>query len=421
LPEAASNERRGIVNLSRMTNESFDIAIVGGGMVGASLAVALRPLGLRVALIESVPIQSDAQPSFDDRTTALSNGSRRILGSMGLWPRLERDTTAIRRIHVSDQGRFGFARIDAREEGVTALGYVAANRAIGAVLWQELQSGQIEVLCPVRVERIETGGTHMNVLVRTQTGEHQLQARLLVAADGANSAVRQHAGIDVTSWDYEQTAIITNVATQRFHDYVAYERFTPTGPLAVLPLSDGRCTVVWTLAPELAETTLRLEDEAFLAALQEKFGFRLGRLTRVGRRHSYPLALTKAQERVGERLVIIGNAAQGLHPIAGQGFNLGLRDVAALAEAIADARDDPGSAQMLERYDEWRRADRRSIIAFTDGLVRLFRSPLAPVKALRDVGLLLFDVMPPAKSALALLSMGVAGRLPKLSRGIALS
>jgi 2-octaprenyl-6-methoxyphenol hydroxylase len=404
-----------------MSNEAFDIAIVGGGMVGASLAVAMRPLGLRVALIESVPIQSDAQPSFDDRTTALSNGSRRILGSMGLWPRLEREATVIRRIHVSDQGRFGFARIDAREEGVAALGYVAANRAIGAALWQEMQSGEIEVLCPARVERIETGEAHVNLLVRTATGERQLQARLLVAADGANSAVRQHAGIEVTSWDYEQTAIITNVATQRFHDYVAYERFTPTGPLALLPLSDGRCTVVWTLAPELAETTLQLTDAAFLAALQEKFGFRLGRLTRVGRRHSYPLALTKAEERVGERLVIIGNAAQGLHPIAGQGFNLGLRDVAALAEAIAGARDDPGSAQMLEGYDEWRRADRRSIIAFTDGLVRLFRSPLGPVKALRDVGLLLFDVMPPAKSALALLSMGVTGRLPKLSRGIALS
>ncbi|HEY7378457.1 MAG TPA: 2-octaprenyl-6-methoxyphenyl hydroxylase [Steroidobacteraceae bacterium] len=404
-----------------MSKGSFDIAIAGGGMVGASLAVALRPLGLRVALIESVPIQADAQPSFDDRTTALSNGSRRILDSMGLWQRLERHATAIRRIHVSDQGRFGFARIDAREEGVVALGYVAANRAIGAALWQELQSGQTDVLCPARVERIETGDEHVNVLVRTQAGERELQARLLVAADGANSAVRQHAGIEVTSWDYEQTAIITNVATQRFHDYVAYERFTPTGPLAMLPLCDGRCTVVWTLAPQLAETTLKLGDEAFLAALQEKFGFRLGRLTRVGRRHSYPLALTKAEERVGERLVIIGNAAQGLHPIAGQGFNLGLRDVAALAEAIADAREDPGGAAMLERYDAWRRADRRSVIAFTDGLVRLFRSPLGPVKALRDVGLLLFDVMPPAKSALALLSMGVAGRLPKLSRGIALS
>jgi 2-octaprenyl-6-methoxyphenol hydroxylase len=404
-----------------MRTTTFGVAIVGGGMVGASLAVALRPLGLRVALIESVPLRSDAQPSFDDRTTALSNGSRRILASMGTWPGLEKEAVPIRRIHVSDQGRFGFARIDAREEGVAALGYVAANRAIGAALWKELQSTDVEVLCPARVEHIEMGSGHMQVRVRAQDAEHELSARLVVAADGANSVVRQHAGIEVTSWDYEQTAIITNVATQRFHDHIAYERFTPTGPLAVLPLPDGTCTVVWTLAPELAEATMNLDDPAFLAALQARFGFRLGRFTRVGRRHAYPLVLTRADERIGERLVIIGNAAQGLHPIAGQGFNLGLRDVAALAEAIADAREDPGSAAMLERYDEWRRTDRRSIIAFTDGLVRLFGNPLAPVKALRDMGLLLFDVMPPAKSALALLSMGVAGRLPKLSRGIALT
>ncbi|HKE45373.1 MAG TPA: 2-octaprenyl-6-methoxyphenyl hydroxylase [Steroidobacteraceae bacterium] len=404
-----------------MRSSTFDIAIVGGGMVGASLAVALRPLGLRVALIESVPLRSDVQPSFDDRTTALSNGSRRILASMGIWPGLEHEAAPIRRIHVSDQGRFGFARIDAREEGVAALGYVAANRAIGAALWKELQSTDVEVLCPARVEHIEMGSGHMQVRVRAQDAEHELSARLVVAADGANSVVRQHAGIEVISWDYEQTAIITNVATQRFHDHIAYERFTPTGPLAVLPLPDGTCTVVWTLAPELAEATMNLDDPAFLAALQARFGFRLGRFTRVGRRHAYPLVLTRADERIGERLVIIGNAAQGLHPIAGQGFNLGLRDVAALAEAIADAREDPGSAAMLERYDEWRRTDRRSIIAFTDGLVRLFGNPLAPVKALRDMGLLLFDVMPPAKSALALLSMGVAGRLPKLSRGIALT
>ncbi len=405
-----------------MGPDSFDIAIVGGGMVGASLVTALRPLGLRVALIESVPLQADTQPSFDDRTTALSNGSRRILGSMGIWETLERDAAPIRRIHVSDQGRFGFARIDAREEGVAALGYVAANRSIGAVLWRELQSNSnVQLLCPASLEQIELNANGVKLLVNAEHGKTELQARLLVAADGAQSVVRRHAGIEVTSWDYGQTAIITNIATQRFHDHVAYERFTPTGPLAVLPLVDGRCTVVWTLAPELAATTLQLGDEAFIGALQERFGFRLGRFTRVGRRHAYPLTLTRADERIGERLVIIGNAAQGLHPIAGQGFNLGLRDVAALAEAIADAREDPGAAEMLQRYDEWRRADRRSVIAFTDGLVRLFGNPLGPVKALRDMGLLLFDVLPPAKSALALLSMGVAGRLPKLSRGVALS
>ncbi|HJS21247.1 MAG TPA: 2-octaprenyl-6-methoxyphenyl hydroxylase [Steroidobacteraceae bacterium] len=403
-------------------SDSFDVAIVGGGMVGASLAAALTPLRLRVALIESVPLQSQAQPSFDERTTALSNGSRRILTSMGVWDAVAPEAAPIRRIHVSDQGRFGFARIDAAEEGVAALGFVLPNRVLGAALWERLtRDPAIEILCPARVEEV-TAGTEA-VALRASTGElsRTLSARLLVAADGANSTIRKALGIEASSWDYEQTAIITNVATRKFHDHVAYERFTATGPLAVLPLADGRCTVVWTLAPEAAQATMQLDDATFLARLQERFGFRLGRFTRVGRRHAYPLALTRAQERVGSRVVIIGNAAQGLHPIAGQGFNLGLRDVATLAEVIADSRATLGEGSMLERYDEWRRTDRRGVIAFTDGLVRLFGNPLGSVKVARDLGMLLFDVLPPAKSALSALSMGVTGKLPRLARGVPLT
>jgi 2-octaprenyl-6-methoxyphenol hydroxylase len=404
-------------------NDIFDVAIVGGGMVGASLAVALAPLGLRVALIESVPVQSESQPSFDERTTALSNGSRRILTSLGVWETVSPEASPIRRIHVSDQGRFGFARIDAAEEGVAALGFVLANRVLGAALWQRLaRESAIETFCPARVEELTTAADA--VTLRAGAGEDQsrtLRARLLVAADGANSTIRQALGIEATTWDYEQTAIITNVATRKFHDYVAYERFTSTGPLAVLPLADGRCTVVWTLAPEAAQAAMQLDDAAFLARLQERFGFRLGRLTRVGRRHAYPLALTQAEERVGRRVVIIGNAAQGLHPIAGQGFNLGLRDVATLAEVIAESPGSLGEDSMLDRYDEWRRTDRRGVIAFTDGLVRLFRSPLGSVKMARDLGMLLFDVMPPAKSALSALSLGITGKLPRLARGVPLA
>jgi 2-octaprenyl-6-methoxyphenol hydroxylase len=404
-------------------SDSFDVAIVGGGMVGASLAVALAPLGLRVALVESVPLQSDSQPSFDERTTALSNGSRRIFTSIGVWDSVAPAAAPIHRIHVSDQGRFGFARIDAAEEGVAALGYVLANRVLGAALWERLaRDSAIEVLCPARVDDVTAqGGT---ITLRAAIGERQLRtldARLLVAADGANSSIRKALGIEATRWDYEQTAIITNVATRKFHDYVAYERFTATGPLAVLPLADGRCTVVWTLAPEVAQETLQLDDATFLARLQERFGFRLGRFTRVGRRHAYPLALTRAEERVGRRVVIIGNAAQGLHPIAGQGFNLGLRDVATLADVIADSHATLGDDSMLERYDEWRRTDRRGVIAFTDGLVRLFGNPLGSVKVARDLGLLLFDVLPPAKSALSALSLGITGKLPRLARGVPLT
>lgn len=404
-------------------NCPFDLAIVGGGMVGASLAAALEPLGLRQVLIEAVALHSDAQPSFDERTTALSNGSRRVLSSMGVWESVAAQAAPIRRIHVSDQGRFGFARIDAREEGVAALGYVLANRVLGTALWARLaQAPALEILCPARVDAVAREADRIGLQVSTGEGTtRELSARLLVAADGAQSSIRRALGIEATTWDYGQTAIITNVATRKFHDHVAYERFTPKGPLAVLPLADGRCTVVWTLEPRVAEDTLKLADEEFLAALQERFGFRLGRFTRVGRRHAYPLALTRADERVGPRVVIIGNAAQGLHPIAGQGFNLGLRDVATLAEVIADSIPALGEASMLERYDEWRRTDRRSVIAFTDGLVRLFGSPLGAVRVARDLGMLLFDVLPPAKSALSALSMGVTGRLPRLARGLPLS
>jgi 2-octaprenyl-6-methoxyphenol hydroxylase len=403
--------------------QAFDVAIVGGGMVGASLAVTLQPLGLRVALIESVPLQSDAQPSFDERTTALSNGSRRIFTGLGVWESIAAEAAPIRRIHVSDQGRFGFARIDARDEGVAALGFVVANRVLGAALWERLErNAGLEVFCPAQVDEVAAKTERVDLrLTRGDGSTCELTTRLLVAADGAQSSMRSILGIAATTWDYEQSAIVTNVATRKFHDHVAYERFTPTGPLAILPLADGRCTVVWTLAPDVAESTMHLSNEEFLAALQERFGFRLGRFTKVGRRHSYPLALTRAEERVGTRVVIIGNAAQGLHPIAGQGFNLGLRDVATLAQVIAESSATLGEESMLARYDEWRRTDRRSVIAFTDGLIRLFNNPLGSVRAARDLGLLLFDLLPPAKSALSALSLGVTGRLPRLARGMPLA
>jgi 2-octaprenyl-6-methoxyphenol hydroxylase len=404
-------------------SESFDVVIAGGGMVGASLAVALKPLGLKLALIESVPLRSEAQPSFDERTTALSNGSRRIFTSLGVWDAIAAEAAPIRRIHVSDQGRFGFARIDAREQGVAALGFVVANRVLGAALWARFSGGAgLETFCPAHVDDIAANDDGVELRVTRGDGTViGLRARLVVAADGAQSSIRAALGIDATTWDYDETAIVTNVATRKFHDHVAYERFTPSGPLAILPLADGRCTVVWTLAPDVARSTLELSDADFLHALQERFGFRLGRFTRVGRRHAYPLALTRAEERVGTRVVIIGNAAQGLHPVAGQGFNLGLRDAATLAEVIADSRASLGDAAMLARYDEWRRTDRRSVIAFTDGLIRLFNNPLGTVKVARDLGLLLFDLLPPAKSALSALSLGVTGRLPRLARGVPLA
>jgi len=404
-----------------------DVAIVGGGMVGLSLAAALRELPLDVLVIEPVPPGSETQPSFDERTTALSNGSRRILEGVGAWSRVAAEATPIRRIHVSDRGAFAFTRLTAEEQGVPALGYTLANRVLGDALAGTCRDApRLGILCPARVTGLEPGDDRVGLTVEgAWTGT--VHARLVVAADGAKSAVRAASGIDATVWDYQQHAVIANVVPEKFHDFVAYERFTPDGPIALLPLADGRCTIVWTLAPEEAARVLELEEHEFLRRLQDRFGYRLGRFLRVGRPHAYPLSLTRSQRQVAPRAVIIGNAAQGLHPIAGQGFNLGLRDVATLAEVIADdvtARGesaDPGAASVLDRYADWRRADRRTVIAFTDGLVRLFGNPLGPVRAARGVSLLLFDLLPPAKQAFARVTMGLAGKLPRLSRGVPLT
>jgi 2-octaprenyl-6-methoxyphenol hydroxylase len=405
----------------------MQVTIVGGGMVGASLAVALAPLGLDVALVEAVPHGSGSQPSFDERTTALSNGSRRILETLGVWSEVASSATPIRKIHVSDQGRFGFARIDAAEQGLEALGYVVPNRALGDALWSRLaRHAHVQLHCPAQVTRIKAGEQSVGLEIVQGGAAADVDTRLVVAADGAQSAVRSAFGVDAQSRDYEQTALITTVLPQRFHEHVAYERFTGSGPLALLPLDGGRCALVLTLSPATADAAMAWSDQEFLAQVQARFGFRLGRFLKVGRRAAYPLSITRATRTSAGRCAIVGNAAQGLHPVAGMGFNLGLRDVASLAELIAehrhDAQFDAGAASLLAEYDAWRAADRRGVIAFTDGLVRLFANPLSVVRRLRNVGLLAFDLLPPAKAALSRLSTGTGagGRVPKLARGVAL-
>lgn len=403
----------------------YDVVIAGGGLVGASLALALAPLGLQVALLEaSMPSTEETHASFDERTTALSNGSRRTFEALGVWPLVDREATPIKQIHVSNRGRFGFARLSAQEEGLSALGYVVTNRMLGQALWRRLAEERIEVIAPARVTAMQLVERGCDVTCEQRDVESRLlRARLAVAADGAQSALREAAGIASSQKSYEQVAITTNVLTQRFHEHVAYERFTADGLIAMLPISEGRCGVVWAVNPPRAAQLLSLPDAEFLSALQEAFGFRLGRLLRLGARARYPLALTRSEACIAPRLAIIGNAAQSMHPVAGQGFNLGLRDAAALAEVLADGRAefggslDAGDGLLLERYRAWREADRAGIIRFTDGLVRTFSLPLGPLSFVRDVGLLAFDLMPTAKHALSQLSLGAAGRVPRLSRG----
>ena len=405
----------------------YDIVIAGGGMIGASLALALSPLRLRVAVVEAVARGETAQPSFDDRSTALSRSTQRMFEAMGFWDEIIAASTPIRRIHVSDRGRFGFSHIDAAEQGVEALGYVVINRVLGDVLQSALNGKDlVDMLCPARVDHVDAHEGAMTVTLE-HDGEQreELRCQLLVAADGANSSVRSMMGICAQKTDYGQHAVIGNLLPEKPLDNCAFERFTDQGPLAMLPVADDRAGFVWTVSSSDAERVLALDDTAFVDELQTAFGYRLGRFSRVGKRAAYPLSLSKAMRLTAERGVLIGNSAHGLHPVAAQGFNLGMRDVAALCDCIADARGaDPGAdlgdPDLLRRYAEWRHADQGKLVRLTDGIVRLFGSARPPARLARNIGMLGFDLIPGVRSLFARHMMGLAGRLPRLSRGVPL-
>ncbi len=398
-----------------------DVAIIGGGLVGASLALALADSGRSMLLVESTAPDSGAQSSFDDRTTALGNASRRIFQALQVWPAIATRAAAIRTIHVSDAGRFGFARLRADEQGIEAFGYVVTNSVIGAALWGRIATlHSLTLRVPARPEAVHITPEGVRLTIASETGaREEFNARVVVAADGAQSTVRAAAGIEADVEDYAQVAIVTHVTTDRPQDGTAYERFTPSGPLAVLPLYDGSHGVVWATRPDRSAALLSLSEDDFLGELQSEFGWRAGQFRRAGRRTSYPLKLSRATTTTATRTVLVGNAAQALHPVAGQGFNLGLRDAAILAEVLANDRGDAGSPSLLHRFAEWRAADRSGVVRFTDRLVRLFGDSRPGVGAFRNLGLLLFDLTPPAKSALARVSAGFGGRTPRLARGLA--
>lgn len=410
-----------------VAEKHFDVLIAGGGMIGTSLALALAPLDLRVAVVEAVARKAHGQPSFDDRSTALSRSTQCMFEAMGLWDEIVAASTPIRSIHVSDQGRFGFSHIDAEEQGVEALGYVVINRVLGGVLHRALErTDNVEFFCPARIVSVELASDRASVTIADAKGDQPtLGGSLLVAADGANSSCREMMGISTERKDYDQRAIIGNLLPEKNLENRAFERFTPQGPLAVLPLADDRAGFVWVVAERDADRVLALDDAAFLRELQAQFGYRLGTFSRVGKRASYSLTLSKARRLTSTRSVLIGNAAHGLHPVSAQGFNLGMRDVAALCDCIADSRAepdafDPGAEQLLLRYADWRRSDQKKLLRFTDGLVRLFGSSRRPLRTLRNVGMLGFDLIPGVRSLFAKHTMGLAGTLPRLSRGVPL-
>ena len=404
--------------------QQYDVIIIGGGMVGASLACALSGNGLRIAMVEAVHFETRGEAGYDDRAIALAYGTKRIFSGLQLWEQLAEAATPIHRIHISDRGHFGMVHMDRAEEGLPAIGYVVPARVIGQVLDKAVaRLDEVDCYCPATVATVTPGDESVQVEIIRDNVTTTLSARLIVAADGADSPVREQFGIECIERDYGQTAIITNITPQLPHNNIAYERFTDTGPLALLPMTEQRCAVVWTVASTQAESIMALDDAAFLEQLQQRFGYRLGRLQRAGRRQAWPLRLVQAKASVRERLALVGNAVHTLHPIAGQGFNLGARDVAVLAEVLVDAirnGEDPGSLDVLNRYSEWRHRDHQNVTVFTDGLARMFTLPVPALAAVRSAGMLAFDLFPPAKRLLTRMTMGRSGRTPRLARGLPL-
>ncbi len=405
----------------------YDVAIIGGGLAGSVLAYALSNTPLRVVIIEARDPCTLEQPSFDARATALANGSQRVLETLGLWQAVAHEATPITCIHISERGRFGVARIVARDEGVPALGYLLENRVLGAALWQALERATaITVIAPATLESVTAVPDGIELSVTCDGRAEVVRARLVVAADGANSRVRAELGIATQEDDYAQSAIILNCRLEAPHAGRAFERFTPDGPIAMLPLTRGRMAAVWTASTQAAEAAMQLDDAAFMGALQAAFGQRLGRILEVGKRTTYPLRRLRSAALIAPRTVLIGSAAVNVHPVAGQGFNLALRDVAVLAEVLSDAAladdpaFDPGSDAVLQRYASWRSADQVRVASFTHGLIKFFGVDSVPLGIARGLGLMAFDLLPGAKRALARHTMGLAGRLSRLARGLPL-
>jgi len=405
--------------------KEYDIVIVGGGMVGASLAVALKDSGLSIAIIEAFSWKGKQQPSFDDRSIALSYGSKKILEGMSIWSELKSQCQPIKTIHVSDRGYFGATRLYHEEEQVEALGYVIENRVMGEVLQKQLsQLSHVDVIMPAMVTKVNESSEKVSLIINQDDTETEISTSLLVAADGAMSKVRSMVGIAHRKSDYQQSAIIANISAEKYHQSVAYERFTDSGPLAFLPMTDdendnSRISVVWTVNRDDEADIMALDDNEFLKKLQQRFGYRLGRLQKTGVRNVYPLSLTESEQLIKDRVVVIGNAAHGLHPVSGQGFNLALRDVAVLAESIQKSGVEY-PLKWLHDYAVIREKDMKRVFRLTDSLVKIFSNKFMPLAHARAAGLMMIDCLPSMRHMLAKQSMGMAGKMSRLMRGLSL-
>ncbi|MBV6751240.1 2-octaprenyl-6-methoxyphenyl hydroxylase [Pseudomonas chlororaphis] len=388
-----------------------NLAIIGGGLVGASLALALqagaKARGWKITLIEPFAPGDSYQPSYDARSSALSFGARQIYQRLGVWQSISPRAEPIKQIHVSDRGRFSTARLSAMEEGVPALGYVVENAWLGQCLWQALDQEVISWRCPAEVTHLQPLEDGYRLTLGDET---QLDCDLAILADGGRSGLREQLGIGVRKRPYQQSALIANITTSEAHNGMAFERFTDEGPMALLPLPENRCALVWTRLGMDAQRLAALDERSFLAELQGVFGYRLGTLRQVGARHLYPLSLVEAEEQVRAHLVVLGNAAHSLHPIAGQGFNLSLRDAQALAEALLASTAPLGDLSTLQAYQERQRLDQQLTVGFSDQVTRLFGNAQPLVALGRNIGLLGLDLLPPAKRWFARQAMGLGTR-----------
>jgi len=416
-------------------------------MVGATAAIALANLPIRIALIESIDPtigstdSAYSSSSYDQRAVALSAASVSIYKTMGLWPQIEPLATAIKSIHISDKGRFGFTRLNANDHSLDALGQVIPLDQTGPILWKAIKDrSNISLFCPAKIIKVDPKEQSKNNIVihlevegydghkREQEkvpiderGNVNINGKLLLAADGTFSNLAKLARIETTRTSYNQHAVIANITPEKPHNNRAFERFTEQGPLALLPLGQNRMSLVWCQSEQNAHTVMQLKDQPFLDALQLAFGYRLGCIIKVGTRVEYPLALHLPEKTFAERLLLIGNSAHTLHPIAGQGFNLGLRDIAALVDVIDKAiqsNQDYGDATFLERYQQQRQSDWQQTISATDSLVRLFSSQFFPLTKLRGPALALVDKVPVLKKKIAEAAMGFSGESAGLTRGL---
>ena len=387
------------------------LAIIGGGLVGASLALALqagaKARGWKIVLIEPFAPGNSYQPSYDARSSALSYGARQIYERMGLWQAIAERAEPIKDIHVSDRGRCSTGRVSSSEEGVPALGYVVENTWLGQSLWKSLDPDVISWRCPAEVIHMQPLEDGYRLTLNDET---TLDCDLAVLADGGRSGLREQLGIHVRKRPYDQSALIANITPSQPHAGMAFERFTDEGPMALLPLPDNRCALVWTRLGMDARRLAALDERSFLSELQAVFGYRLGTLKQVGARHLYPLSLVEAEEQVRPHLTILGNAAHSLHPIAGQGFNLSLRDAQALADALLASDKKPGDFATLLSYQQRQKLDQQLTIGFSDQVTRVFGSEQPLVSLGRNLGLLGLDLLPPAKRWFARQAMGLGTR-----------